>query len=392
MSARGPARIALVFDGDPRDRNLWSGTPYGVLHGLRAAGVEVHLVDCSLPPRLRDSLSLALAPPLLRHAHGGGPKDRLRSAYRAARIGPYVARAQTAVASRGFRRLPPLDGIVQIGTGYRVPRVAPIVTYEDMTIVQALRYPFRHWGTMPQGHIDRRVALQRRCYADAHAQALMSTWAAGSVHEDYGVPTDRIVVAGVGSHDPRRVVERDWAAPRFLFVGFDWERKNGPRVLDAFARVRSRHPEATLDLVGGHPQIDQPGVTGHGVVRRDAAGGDLRIRELFDRATCFVMPSRFEPAGIVYNEAMACGLPIVGSTSGGARTLIGDAGIVVDPDDTAAIENAMTTLADPDTAERVGALAAARAPLFTWDAVAERLLGAIDPAILGRDLAPPLAW
>ena len=39
---------------------------------------------------------------------------------------------------------------------------------------------------------------------------------------------------------------RDWSTPRYLFVGLDWERKNGQLVLDAFAQVRVQHPDAEL--------------------------------------------------------------------------------------------------------------------------------------------------
>ncbi|WP_051471554.1 glycosyltransferase family 4 protein [Patulibacter minatonensis] len=382
--------MAVVFDGDVTDPRVWSGTPFGVYNGLRAAGAEVMPVDCSLRPRARDAIALALAPPHVLRARDATLELRVRSAYRTARIGPQMAAILGARAGRRIRRLGALDGIVQIGTGFRVPPVAPIVTYEDMTIRQALGYPFRHWTTMPQRHIDKRVELQRRCYSAAHAVAMMSGWAAASGRTDYGLPADRVVIAGVGSNDEPRSVVRDWSTPRFLFIGVAWERKNGPSVLAAFDRVRALWPDATLDVVGGHPPLDAPGVTGHGVVRRDEVGGDELLRGLFDRATCFVMPSRFEPAGIVYTEAMACGLPSIGTTVGGAGGLIGDAGTTVDPGDPEALVEAMLAVADPETARRLGARAEVRSALFTWQAVAERLLGAISPDLLDRPLAAPL--
>jgi glycogen synthase len=61
----------------------------------------------------------------------------------------------------------------------------------------------------------------------------------------------------------------------------------------------------------------------------------------------------------------------------------------VDPNDDRALLAAMLELADPDTAARLGALARARSRLFTWRAVAERLLAALTlPSLSRRELAP----
>ena len=58
--------------------------------------------------------------------------------------------------------------------------------------------------------------------------------------------------------------------------------------------------------------------------------------------------------------------------------LIGDGGVVVDPDDDEALFLEMRRLADPGTAARTGAAAKLRSELFTWPAVAGRLLRALD--------------
>lgn len=315
--------------------------------------------------------------------------ERVRSAYSASLVSPAMGALQTKVAER---RSPKngLTGIVQIGTGFAVPRGVPLVTYEDMTIKQALAYPYRHWRTLTAAQIRRRVALQQRCYDEASGVVLTNSWAARSVRDDYGVPAERVHVAGVGSHEEQRIVDRDWGTPRFLFVGIDWERKNGPRVLEGFRAVREVHPDARLDVVGGHPELDAPGVFGHGRLRRDRGDDRARLRSLFDAATCFVMPSLFEPSAVVYTEALACGLPAIGTTVGGSEDLIGNAGRSVEPTSQEAVTAAMLGLADPREAQRVSDIAVERAPLFTWQAVAERLLRAIDPQLLGRPLADHL--
>ena len=95
------------------------------------------------------------------------------------------------------------------------------------------------------------------------------------------------------------------------FVGrSDDTRKNLPLLLDAFALVRRERPSARLRLVGSPPPGPvPPGVDVVGVVADVAA--ELR------RAALFVLPSTQEGFGIVAAEALAAGLPVLTTPSGG---------------------------------------------------------------------------
>jgi glycosyltransferase involved in cell wall biosynthesis len=191
---------------------------------------------------------------------------------------------------------------------------------------------------------------------------------------------------GFGANHRADVPDREWRSPRLLFVGIDWERKGGPLVLRAFARLRRAIPDATLDVVGGHPPLQEPGVNAHGVLSPASERDRETMVELFARATCFVMPSLVEPFGIAYVEAASAGVPSIGSSLGGPRDVIGaDGGVLVEPADEEGLVEAMRRLADPDTARRMGAAAHARSALYTWPKVAERLLRALGlPAPDGR--------
>ena len=204
-------------------------------------------------------------------------------------------------------------------------------------------------------------------------------WAANSVVQDYRVPPERVRVVGMG-HRPRSAsaAERDWSRPRFLFVGVEWGRKNGAAVLEAFRAVRDRYPEATLDLVGEHPAVDQPGVRGHGLLRREDAQAQRRLDDLYAAATAFVLPSRFDPSPIAYLEAASAGLPVVATTEGGAGDLLGEAAITVAPDDAPGLVSAMLQLADPEMARKRGAEALRRAAESSWQSVTARILAALE--------------
>ena len=78
-------------------------------------------------------------------------------------------------------------------------------------------------------------------------------------------------------------------------------------------------------------------------------------------------------------------MPSIGTSAGGSGYLIGKGGLVVDPTDDEALLEAMRRLANPETAARMGALAKERSRLFSWDAVATRILTTLEGA---RDEAP----
>jgi glycosyltransferase involved in cell wall biosynthesis len=293
----------------------------------------------------------------------------------------------TKSVPRRIRDAGHLDGIVQIGTGYLIPREIPVATFEDMTVRQVETHPYLGWDALSKRAWASRIALQRKAYDQAVAVCLTSRWAAESVVHDYGIAPEKVHIVGVGrNHSPGDVAERDWSVPHFLFVGIDWERKNGPAVLRAFARTREQIPQATLDIVGGHPPIEQEGVTAHGILRLDVPEQHERVERLFARATCFVMPSLAEASAIAYVEAGAAGVPSIGSSSGGSEYLIGDGGVIVDPHDDDGLLDAMRQLSDGPTAMAMGKAAKRRSERFTWPEVGRRLLEALDGTP-----APPLS-
>ena len=153
-------------------------------------------------------------------------------------------------------------------------------------------------------------------------------------------------------------------------------RKNGDAVVRAFAVLRSEHPAARLDLVGGHPRLDVPGVHGHGRIGFEDPVHRPHLEHLFAESTCFVMPSQIEPFGIAYVEAAAAGMPSIGTTVGGTATSVGDGGELVPPGDPVALLAAMRRMSEPGVARALGERALVRSAHFTWAKVAQRLVRA----------------
>ena len=380
--------------GDPEDPTANSGWPASTLAALRETVARV--VAVSDTPEQGSARAALVAGAML----GVRPSDLRQPALGKARLWnvgkaswPY-ARARARVVNAQLARDGPLDGFVQNGGDYRAPAGLPMVTYQDSTVVQAFdAYPWAHLRGLSRREIEGLVRRQRAAYESAVGCCTFSHWVADSIISDYGIPASKVHVVGLGSNASFSEADsgaRQWSTPRFLFVGFDWARKNGDLVLDAFAAVRQRYPDATLDLVGGHPRVELEGVTGHGLLAMDDPAGRARLTALYRRATVFVMPSLHEPAGTVYIEAAAAGIPSIGTSNGGAATCIGDAGYVVDPAAPTELFAAMLKLCDPTTAERLGALGREHAAQFTWRKVAERLIRALN--IPGVDLTGHAAF
>jgi glycosyltransferase involved in cell wall biosynthesis len=94
-----------------------------------------------------------------------------------------------------------------------------------------------------------------------------------------------------------------------------------------------------------------------------------RIAELYTEADLFALASRFEGYGMAYSEAIAYGLPVIGTRAGAIPdTVPPNAGILVEPDDVPAFAVALRRLiANADERRRLAAAArAAAAQLPTW--------------------------
>ena len=157
-------------------------------------------------------------------------------------------------------------------------------------------------------------------------------------------------------------VERDPSAPvRILFVGGDFPRKGGPDLVEAW-RSGGFAGRASLDLVTDWPLARGSIPTGVRIVRGVAPYSTVWF-ELWRRADLFVMPTRHESFGIVYEEAAAAGLPAIGTAINAVPEIIENdrTGLLVAPGNIEALVRALRVLIEtPDLRRRLGAAARAR--------------------------------
>ncbi|SFV23769.1 Glycosyl transferases group 1 [Micrococcus terreus] len=373
MSTAAPTwsgkRVGLVAVGDPRDANVWSGTPAGLLSGLTQLGASVVPINAAPPTKLGNIWARICA---------GETAPTLEKLVQETRHSTEYGRIYSAMAQL---RLPKnVDAVLQLGTGYRV-RHANVGTFEDMTVPQAVRYGWGPFATLPSNITAGRLARQKEAHGSARICFAATSWAAQSIVDECNVHPNKVHVAGLGiNRTPSHPQDRDWSTPHFLFVGNDWERKNGQSVVDAFQIVQKSHPLAQLSLVGeNQPRISHPGVHQFGPLPLNDEQAQNTLKDLFRRATCLVLPSRLEPAGLVYAEAGSFGVPSIGTTIGGAGDMIGPGGILVNPFNTRDLTDAMFTMSRPAVVQNYGVLAEKHSANLTWKSVAETILQNLLP-------------
>ena len=157
-------------------------------------------------------------------------------------------------------------------------------------------------------------------------------------------------------------------------------RKNFKRVIEAFVSLRKK--EKTRDklvIVGKEGWLfddilNAADEFGDDIIFKGFVAEDELIR-LYRAARCFVYPSLYEGFGLPILEAMACGCPVITSNTSSMPEVAGDAALLVDPNETGAIENAMHRLTnDPALCAALSAKGVLRASEFTWRRTAQQTL------------------
>lgn len=214
--------------------------------------------------------------------------------------------------------------------------------------------------------------------------------------ERYGYPRDAVAVLGAGARAgfvpgepgalPRVVREAGVRPPFVLCVGRLDPRKNLERVLEA-CRLLWREGSSLGGLVITGPD-DSGAVRLREKVARGAAPGErvavtgyvdeAELVSLYRAAALLAYPSLSEGFGLPVLEAMACGTPVVTSTVSSLPEVAGEAAVLVDPTDTAAVAAGIRSVLEGRVlAAALREAGPAQAARFTWEGAAQRFAEAL---------------
>jgi glycosyltransferase involved in cell wall biosynthesis len=227
----------------------------------------------------------------------------------------------------------------------------------------------------------------------------ISECARRDVHRLYGVPLDRITVAYPGVDetlkrpDPDRVQEfrRSKNLPEkfLLYLGTLEPRKNLAMLVRSFAQLKHDHPEAVLVLAGGlgwladdvFAAIEECDVKDSVRLPGFVAAEEKAL--WYAAATAFVFPSLYEGFGMPPLEAMACGVPVVASHAASLPEVVGEAGVLLAPDDSGGWSAALKRIwIDAAYRAELADRGVRQAQRFTWLTASRQIAQAYRDALI----------
>lgn len=291
-----------------------------------------------------------------------------------------LARMRSLIRDKALESLPtPPDLVLHVRSWYYPVNGTAYASFLDAT-AEMLQGASDQW-TAPSSVHERKVQVEGRFYRGASHLFSASSSAIQSLVSDYRVERERVTKIGNGlnfSEIPSRTSANVGAtnAPVILFVGKESERKGLRELLLAFEGRDPHHDNAQLWVVGGPRERAINNVTYFGLVesRED-------MRNIYEQATVFCLPSRQESFGLVVPEALSYGLPCVVTDTGELPELIGfgAAGIVVPVQDVVSLRHALNTMLDsPELRESMGRAGRELARSMSWTNVVERMVTALE--------------
>ena len=311
--------------------------------------------------------------PLMRRAgrRSGGDGRRLPS-----RVRQLIEKTYQAA----FRYAGRLRGCVLYHEPCHIPGPWPGVTLTTIHDLSVLRFPEWH----PADRVRWYANEFQNALARSHHFVAVSEFTKREMIELLGIAPNRITAIAHAPRPPFHPHPRDqvaaWLARQhlpaeyLLFVGTIEPRKNLDGILAAYARLpvstRDRFPLLVAGPTGwGRDRIEGL-ITRHGVpahVRVLGYQDDQALGFLYAGAKALVWPTFYEGFGLPPLEAMASGTPVIAANNSSLPEVVGDAGLLVDPQSVPQILDAMQAiLDDPALAARLSAEGLRRSQGFSW--------------------------
>ncbi len=368
-------KILGVMDEEPFDYKTWSGSSRYFFSALREKGVLYDAIHTE-PPRLTSTLFklMSFYPDLEIWKR----KYHMNTRY-------FQRRTRIALDKMGKLDSNGFNVVLQVGAWCDLPGKTDKITvsYHDGNLAGYLRSG-RNRRYSKFEFVKNCLAHEKALYDRMDMIFPMSRWLGDSFAKDFGVPGDKVVPVGAGINLPRvkEIVNKSYEEPNILFVGKMFERKGGHHLLEAFKRVRREIPGARLTIIGPELKDLPEGVTCLGFVSKSSESGVERLLEEYSKASLFVMPSLFEPFGIVFAEAMAHKLPCIGTDTCAMPEIIkdGESGYITPVGESRVLARRIVDLLkDPAAAEEMGGRGYDRyREHFTWERVADKIRSHIE--------------
>lgn len=229
---------------------------------------------------------------------------------------------------------------------------------------------------------DSTSEAKRKAVLSAQAILCVSENTKKDLLELYTIPEERITVTYLGSELDIGLsygAEIVPSHPYFLYVGSRYTYKNFDGMLAAFAKVASRKSKVRLCVVGApFNSEEKQWITDlrlDDYIDHYQYASDQHLAKLYRCSVAFVYPSRYEGFGIPPLEAMACGTVAIAANTSSIPEVVGDAGLLFEPNATEDLTDIMLSLLDhPAERDHFISKGFEQAKKFSWDKTAAQTM------------------
>jgi glycosyltransferase involved in cell wall biosynthesis len=288
-----------------------------------------------------------------------------------------------------LRRVPAGQPIVVDGLALGVLPEAAAALRQSHRLIALVHHPLALESGLTDGEAQALRESERAALAAASRVIVTSPATRRVLAADYGVAEDMITVALPGiARTAAPPARRPAGTVNLLAVGSLVRRKGYDVLIEALDRLTGldwqlviagdcKRDRATTDEIAAT-------ITRKRLERRVFLVGtvsDRELTELYHDSHVFVLASRFEGYGMAYAEAIAHGLPVIGTRTGAIpETVPPGAGILVPPDDATALGTALRSMISYGWLREHCAGVARAAPMPTWEAAAQAFLDVFQTA------------
>lgn len=301
---------------------------------------------------------------------------------------PRPSAAQRAQAERKLAAIPAGRLIVIDGLAFGVLADAARSLQQTHHLIALVHHPLAFETGLPEREAAEFCASERRALSFAHHVVATSETTARLLRTEFAVPDKDLSVVRPGTDRVASTMRSRDSEVTLLAVGSIVSRKGYDVLIAALGRISDRPwrlviagdatrspatAEALEALIADLKLIDRVKIIG--------AVAAERLSELYADADVFVLASRYEGYGMAFAEAIAHGLPVIGTTAGAIPEAVpSTAGVLVPPNDTEGLALALQRLLD-DPAERARLARAARTAavkLPTWPEAGRQFSHVLD--------------
>lgn len=316
--------LAFVSKFDARDVHKRSGTPFYMTRAFEQEGINLDYI-CPLKTHLPPGFKIKrFWQKLFMHE-----SQSARANYYT--VKKYAEQTQERLKSLDVQAIVAhiMDPLAYLDT--KLPKIV----WTDAAYASLLGfYPgFGHYSSAASEEIN---AMTREFFSNCSLAIFSSEWAANDAVQIYGACKEKVKVVPFGAnieckhtlldiHDILKNRSRD--VVKLLFIGKEWSRKGGDKVLAVAKALHAAGQKVELNLIGCLP----PGteevpsyVNCLGYISKRTPEGLEKISQLLRESHFLFVPSRAEAFGIVFCEANAFGLPCLTSYVGGISTVVKD--------------------------------------------------------------------